>query len=61
MKFSAFALIVTSLVGIALAKPLSQDTNKLRDITAMTNGVEAQAGPASEQGENDLPCSKTLL
>ena len=52
MKISTFSLIVTSLVGIALAKPLSQDTSEQRDITAMSNGVETQTGPARQQGDN---------
>lgn len=61
MKTSTVALIVASLVGIALAKPLSQDTNVLQDINAMTNGVEAQDGPAREQGDNRLLYSHPIL
>lgn len=51
MKLSNVALLVTSLVAIALAKPLGKNANELLDSNVMTNGLEAQGGPAKEQGD----------
>ena len=50
MKYSTVVLIVSSLVGIALAKPLNENANEMQDINALVNSVEGQAGPAKEQG-----------
>lgn len=51
MKTPVIALLITSLVAIALSRPLNNNANELLDFNAMMNGVEAQAEPAKEPSE----------
>lgn len=64
MKTSVVTLLVTiaSLVAIAYTKPLSQNANKLSDISAMISGImNTQSGLEKEQGETNLDNAFQLI